>query len=647
MPRKRSKEDRFRELTWDNLREWAGSTIVTRGRSYQRNGHVQGLARTPNGGLVAWVHGTQRYATRVDFEEGELTSTCSCPYGATCKHAVAVVLEYLDHLKRDIEIPEMTEPDGRLELMEEALEAQTWHGEDGEKIEEGGLSLPHASGEAGPESLQPFLEQQSKTQLIALIDDLARRYPLVGERLRDLHDLSRGTVKKIVTAVRREIQELSAKPGWRNYWSGEGFTPDYSRVRDRLEALLVGGYADEVVALRKELLEAGASQVEMSHDEGETAREISSCLDVVFRALPRSSLAPSEQMLWAVEAELEDEYGLCHGAKAFWKRKHTVEDWNIVAEKLIERLNRFQWAKDENGFSRDYHRDCLTDWVIHALENAGRHDEIVPLCEREAEKTGSYVRLVNYLKEAKRWEEAEQWIRRGIKATKGHWRGVADGLRTALREMREREDDWRSVASLRAEDFFREPTVDTFQELQKAAERTGVWPTVREAAMHYLEAGELPLNDPSWPLPQVAVKETVEHPRRQFPLTDTLIDIAIAEKRPDEVIRWYDQHKSKPTDPWWYGFKDDRIAEALADRYPDRALDIWKRVAEKQIALTKPKAYEVAAGYLRKVRRVLESLGREREWQSYLAELRQLNAQKKRLMEVLDSLSGRRIVEGP
>jgi hypothetical protein len=32
------------------------------------------------------------------------------------------------------------------------------------------------------------------------------------------------------------------------------------------------------------------------------------------------------------------------------------------------------------------------------------------------------------------------------------------------------------------------------------------------------------------------------------------------------------------------------------------------------IALTKPKAYEVAAGYLRKVHRVLKKLGREKEW---------------------------------
>jgi len=39
------------------------------------------------------------------------------------------------------------------------------------------------------------------------------------------------------------------------------------------------------------------------------------------------------------------------------------------------------------------------------------------------------------------------------------------------------------------------------------------------------------------------------------------------------------------------------------------------------IALTKPKAYEVAAGYLRKVHRVLKKLEREKEWQRYLGEL--------------------------
>ena len=55
MAKKRSDTDPFKDLTWDDLQAWAGTSIVSRGRSYQRNHHVQGLARTPSGGLVAWV----------------------------------------------------------------------------------------------------------------------------------------------------------------------------------------------------------------------------------------------------------------------------------------------------------------------------------------------------------------------------------------------------------------------------------------------------------------------------------------------------------------------------------------------------------------------------------------------------------------
>ena len=55
--------------------------------------------------------------------------------------------------------------------------------------------------------------------------------------------------------------------------------------------------------------------------KGTPGMEISSCLDVVFQALPQSSLSPVEQMLWVIDAELEDEYELCYGSESFWKKK--------------------------------------------------------------------------------------------------------------------------------------------------------------------------------------------------------------------------------------------------------------------------------------------------------------------------------------
>ena len=124
--------------------------------------------------------------------------------------------------------------------------------------------------------------------------------------------------------------------------------------------------------------------------------------------------------------------------------------------------------------------------------------------------TGSYVRLVQRLRQAEHRDDAERWIHQGIAATQQAAPGIASQLRTALRDIREQAGDWLYVAVLDAESFFRAPTLASFQALQRTAERANVWPPVRAAAMHYLETGERPAalnradksrDATAWPLP--------------------------------------------------------------------------------------------------------------------------------------------------
>jgi uncharacterized Zn finger protein len=654
MSQKRPTTDRFAELTWTDLQEWAGSSTVVRGRSYQRNHQVLELVRTPSGSLLAWVQGTQRYATQVEITGSSLASSCTCPVGDSCKHAVATVLDYLEHLKHTIDVPIVTESDRRLALLREDRAEDAWSDEDEEESTEAVHHTPQTHAQPSTAALHSYLEQQTKSQLIGLLEGLAESYPVVRESILDRRDLSMGSVKDLVKQARQEIDHLSAEPGWRNHWDDEGYTPDYSRMKDRLQALLDKGHADEVIALGKHLLEVGTRQVEMSHDEGETAEAIASCLTVVFQALSRSSLSAAEQMLWAVEAELDDEYELCQAAEQFWEQEYVPADWNILAERLTQRLRHFKSTPGDDRFLLNYRRDRLTDWLIYALEHAGRHDEIIPICEREAEETRSYVRLVNYLKAANRWEEAEQWIHKGIHATQKHLPGIASELRTALRNIREKEDNWLQVAAMRADDFFEHPMLPTFQELQKAAERAGVWPVVRTGALHYLATGKRPqplqraLKDraiPSWPLPASGLPDNADRQYLRFPIIDTLIAIAIEEKRPDEILRWYGERKSGVGGWMWGSIRDDQIAEAIVESYPEQAVDIWKKLAEASIAQTQTRAYEQASGYLRKLQNLLNELGRAHEWQSYLTDLRQVNKRKRRLLELLDDLEGRRIID--
>ena len=116
MARKRKETDPFERLTWNDLTAWAGTKIVSRGKNYQRNGYVKSLAYTTDGSLIAWVEGTERYATQVFYEDDELESNCTCPYWDKCKHAVAVVVEYLEKLKKQVKIPKATKTDRRLKL---------------------------------------------------------------------------------------------------------------------------------------------------------------------------------------------------------------------------------------------------------------------------------------------------------------------------------------------------------------------------------------------------------------------------------------------------------------------------------------------------------------------------------------------------
>ena len=80
--------------------------------------------------------------------------------------------------------------------------------------------------------IDAFLNGKAKAQLIAVIHDLAEKYPEMVQDLADQRQILSENVKSLVIHLRREIGQ---EPGWQNYWQGEGYTPDYSGIRKKLE----------------------------------------------------------------------------------------------------------------------------------------------------------------------------------------------------------------------------------------------------------------------------------------------------------------------------------------------------------------------------------------------------------------------------
>jgi len=648
--KKKNSKNPFASLTWFDLESWAGSKILSRGKTYQRAGYVKELGIAKDGELIAWVEGTLLYATRVGIKGKELFSSCTCPYEFTCKHAVAVVLEYLNTLKEGNSLPKVYDSDKRLSLIrsggtdspeEDNDEYVYFNSEDIDKEKQvTRKSYTHShEGELN----------KSQQELIDLLIQIANRYPDIKHELKYNAHISFGSVSTLVRTINREIDNASSEPGWQDYWQGNGYTPNYSKVKFGLRKLLDSGYPDEVVMLGEKLFRKGVAQIEQTNDEGETAIEIADALRIVFKALKICSKSNVEQMEFATDIELADDYDLCDGLDEFWKKKFEKEDWSALADKLLQRL---RGMKDESGdetFHYTYLRDRLTDKIIEALENAGRVDEVIPLCEKEVGKTNSYVRLVKYLRKARRSEEAEEWIRKGIAATDRKLPGISSRLRDELLDIRSRKRDWQFVAAIMADKFFEKPSIEEFKHLQKAAEKVSVWTEVRDSVINFLITGKRPSHDGTgWPLPDTELKISNSHGGHKPPFTEALIDITIYEKNIDEIIRWYEIYHKRNKTLWgwtWEESIDAKVADAIVTKYPERSIEIWKMIAENFISLKKPKWYSTASQFLRKVEKTMKLNGMDDEWKSYVVKLKEEHSKKRRFIEILDSMTGKPIIE--
>jgi uncharacterized Zn finger protein len=267
-------------------------------------------------------------------------------------------------------------------------------------------------------------------------------------------------------------------------------------------------------------------------------------------------------------------------------------------------------------------------------------------------------------------------------------------------------EQWDVVAAHAAFWFFSDhPSFSTFDALVKAARKAGVEEPVRAAALRFLETGAPPYRvivpppaaptikgksarslvkkrsaasrsktkpaatslestpaapvrvkiEPQWPLPfPDYLIPFVDRPGRDNPAPrphlEVLLDMALAAKRPDEVLRWFDKMQSAPRGPGYYqgpyrSAYSDRVAEAVSAAYPERALAIYTAALNALLPHAQQSAYESATAYLRKLRPLYQALNRASEWTALVASIREKYRNRPRFMDLLDGLEGRSIVQ--
>jgi uncharacterized Zn finger protein len=639
MPSESKKFDPFKELKWSDLQDWAGGKATAKGIKYQEEERVKEIKRTPKVGLVAKVEGTTDYFTEISLANGKLSSICTCPVGHDCKHGVAAVLEYLELAEQGEEVPVTSEEDP---FVVRARQGYT-----------GAESHVHGEEEFLTRELREYLQHLTKTELIEILVAFAEKDTMLGKYLKERQNLATETAEKIVGEVYSELDELLEETGNSECPAYESDVPDFLDVQVGLESLLDAGHPEELLDIGKELMDRYEKIGDFDEEE-EIGTKISFCMDVVFEALARSSLPAHEKMLYILEIELRDNYNILD-KQTLWEGDFTPKEWKLFTDALKIKLQEAD--KIENPlYSSLWQRDYAVDRLIYALGKAGLSEEIIPICESEAEKTGNYVRLVRMLLDSGKKEKAEEWIYRGIQATKEHEPDIAHQLRQILLEIREEEENWDFAAALKAEEFFRSPDMPSYLDVQETAKKAGKWKETREAILGYLKNGELPAGKVKSKkeeasvlpgiLPETGLLKLESLKKITPPILDLLIKIAIKEEDSQEVVHWYGELKKSGEEAEKYrrSISESEIANSVKERYPEIALEIWKKIVERLISETKVSSYEEASPYLRKIKENLEASGKKKAWEAYISEIKEANKRKKRLLEILDRLGTDRII---
>ena len=261
--------------------------------------------------------------------------------------------------------------------------------------------------------------------------------------------------------------------------------------------------------------------------------------------------------------------------------------------------------------------------------------------------------------------QAAELAEEGLRETSPMYQGIISELQDLLCEIATDNEDWILPAAVAADRFFHRPSVASYRDLLKAAKRAKCEPDVQSGALSFLETGRHPgragkrRSKPKpgspWPLPEPPQPKQKE-PRRRFahlrggPRFDVLVDLAIDEERPDDVLKWFDKQKAANRSasrrfPARTSRGDARIAKAVESSHPDRAIAIYQQLADSIASETNTKTYPEAGDYLKRTKRLLEKAGRGGEWPAIIDDFRSTHGRKPRLMEVIDGISGHPIVK--
>jgi uncharacterized Zn finger protein len=197
------------DLTEHFVKQFAGSTIFSRGNGYYRNGMVYDLQYdVDRDSLQAQVSGNYGdYEVDITMEDNYISADCDCPYeGYPCKHIVAVLLTFL-HQKAQYQQQAKKRKQAESSLTKKVKSLSK------EKLAELLLSYSKKYPDV-KRDLMVLLESNKKATFTSIKRQIAGAFPSVESR-----NYAPRTIAKQLRTILKSVDNASKEMQLKVYWA--------------------------------------------------------------------------------------------------------------------------------------------------------------------------------------------------------------------------------------------------------------------------------------------------------------------------------------------------------------------------------------------------------------------------------------------
>ena len=565
-----------------------------RGRVYAEEGRVRRL-RIGDDEVTAAVEGSMPYAVTLSIADGERATSCTCPIGQdgdVCKHVVAVALV--------------------------------------------------ATGEVGdvpptddPSRIRAYLMSLSREQLVDIVERAADDDGLLLARLRldtarAATSVDRAALDASVARYRQMIDSALRVRGFIAYREMATYARGAQTVVNGLRDLLDDGHAAAVIQLAERalhLLELAAGHVDDSDGHLRPLAEQVGRLHV--RACEQAGVDPRRlaATIFKRETGEGDELEVFYGAARTYRQalgEVGLTEYRRLAAAAWEKLPAL--APGDEGRRFEHHRFRLAHAMETLAELSGDVDEHVAVLSRDQSSGWQFVRIVEVLRSAERFEDALAWAERGVAAFGPN---ADPRLVDVLAEEYHRAGRGSDAVALLWRIFDAEPDAQSYRRLQAQAERAGVWGQLRGRAMPRLDE-----------MVTARIEAATATPSRQAAAgrwsiradASDLVDVLLGEGFADAA--WMEASRRGCSTGLWI-----RLAELRERDHPLDAVPIWQAEVERLIDVKRRDTYAAAVRLIEHVADLFGAGGRADSARAYVGEVRARHRAKRTLMALLEGVS--------